>query len=265
MTPQETNIPGRRNHAHRGARRANGKSDFRCRLQFAGARDVVRRSFAVEFRPFQSPFVLPRRRPEIPPAHAARIVVERGRADRSKSRGCSRSNSASASASSARARNTTATFYSQIQTGFEVYLRKRLLGTLGRTSCRTPTKSSTFRMSLRRRRRSFRRSPASNASSEHRPAAAARHSGQDHQYDVAAIARKCNMRFSGGPLGGSKINNNYSFEFRGSQYLPGFRNANASTRAAGPRWRGAEFRRQRLTVPYYNQMVSRRPDDVAWL
>jgi len=106
------------------------------------------------------------------------------------------------------------TFYSQIQTGFEVYLRKHLFelwnGRLSYTyevfdiNNISPSASAVIRalegigFQLERDTRD----KIINTTSGNRV--------------------EVNLRFAGGPLGGSNINNNYSVEFRGSQFFPIF-------------------------------------------
>ena len=61
-----------------------------------------------------------------------------------------------------------------------------------------------------------------------------------------------NARFAGGPLGGSKINNNYSIEFRGSQFFPVFE---TQTQVLSLIARGGVIQSfgDSKDVPYYNK------------
>ena len=112
------------------------------------------------------------------------------------------------------------TFYSQIQTGFEVYLRKHLFelwnGRLSYTyevfdiNNISPSASAVIRAL-----------EGSNASSS--IGFQLERDTRDKIINTTAGNRvEMNFRFAGGPLGGSKINNNYSVEFRGSQFFPVF-------------------------------------------
>ncbi|MGH7959618.1 MAG: BamA/OMP85 family outer membrane protein, partial [Opitutaceae bacterium] len=112
------------------------------------------------------------------------------------------------------------TFYSQIQTGFEVYLRKRLWELWeGRVSYTyeifdiqdvSPSASPIIQALA-----------GSNASSS--IGVQLQRDTRDKIINTTSGNRaEINLRFSGGPLGGSRINNNYSVEFRGSQFFPVF-------------------------------------------
>ena len=61
-----------------------------------------------------------------------------------------------------------------------------------------------------------------------------------------------NFRFAGGPLGGSKINNNYSVEFRGSQFFPVFE-TQAQVLALIARGGVIQNFGDSNDVPYYNK------------
>ena len=112
------------------------------------------------------------------------------------------------------------TFYSQIQTGFEVYLRKHLFelwnGRLSYTyevfdiNNISPSASAVIRAL-----------EGSNASSS--IGFQLERDTRDKIINTTSGNRvEVNLRFAGGPLGGSNINNNYSVEFRGSQFFPIF-------------------------------------------
>ena len=112
------------------------------------------------------------------------------------------------------------TFYSQIQTGFEVYLRKHLFelwnGRLSYTyevfdiNNISPSASAVIRAL-----------EGSNASSS--IGFQLERDTRDKIINTTSGNRvEMNFRFAGGPLGGSNINNNYSVEFRGSQFFPIF-------------------------------------------
>ncbi len=112
------------------------------------------------------------------------------------------------------------TFYSQIQTGFEVYLRKHLFELwTGRLSYTyevfdinniSPSASAVIRAL-----------EGSNASSS--IGFQLERDTRDKIINTTSGNRvEVNLRFAGGPLGGSNINNNYSVEFRGSQFFPIF-------------------------------------------
>ncbi len=112
------------------------------------------------------------------------------------------------------------TFYSQIQTGFEVYLRKHLFelwnGRLSYTyevfdiNNISPSASTVIRAL-----------EGSNASSS--IGFQLERDTRDKIINTTSGNRvEMNFRFAGGPLGGGKINNNYSVEFRGSQFFPIF-------------------------------------------
>jgi outer membrane protein insertion porin family len=115
-------------------------------------------------------------------------------------------------------------FYSQVQTGFEVYLRKHLWELWnGRLSYTyeifdiediSPNASAVIRALA-----------GSNASSS--IGLQLERDTRDKIINTTSGNRvEVNLRFAGGPLGGSKINNNYSLEFRGSQFFPIFETQN---------------------------------------
>ena len=112
------------------------------------------------------------------------------------------------------------TFYSQIQTGFEVYLRKHLFelwnGRLSYTyevfdiNNISPSASAVIR--------ALEGSKASSSIGFQ-----LERDTRDKIINTTSGNRvEVNLRFAGGPLGGSNINNNYSVEFRGSQFFPIF-------------------------------------------
>ncbi len=142
------------------------------------------------------------------------------------------------------------TFYSQIQTGFEVYLRKRLWelweGKLSYTyeifdiQDVSPSASAIIQALA-----------GSNASSS--IGFQLVRDTRDKIINTTAGNRvEINTRFSGGPLGGSKINNNYSMEFRGSQFFPVFE---TQTQVLALLLRGGVVQNfgDSDDVPYYNK------------
>ena len=142
------------------------------------------------------------------------------------------------------------TFYSQIQTGFEVYLRKRLWELWeGRVSYTyeifdiqdvSPSASPIIQALA-----------GSNASSS--IGFQLQRDTRDKIINTTAGNRaEINLRFSGGPLGGSKINNNYSLEFRGSQFFPVFE---TQTQVLALLARGGVVQNfgDANDVPYYNK------------
>jgi outer membrane protein insertion porin family len=142
------------------------------------------------------------------------------------------------------------TFYSQIQTGFEVYLRKRLWelweGKLSYTyeifdiQDVSPSASPIIQALA-----------GSNASSS--IGLQLLRETRDKIINTTSGNRaEINMRFSGGPLGGSKINNNYSLEFRGSQFFPVFE---TQTQVLALLARGGVVQNfgDATDVPYYNK------------
>jgi len=142
------------------------------------------------------------------------------------------------------------TFYSQIQTGFEVYLRKRLWelweGKLSYTyeifdiQDVSPSASAIIQALA-----------GSNASSS--IGFQLVRDTRDKIINTTAGNRvEVNTRFSGGPLGGSKINNNYSVEFRGSQFFPVFE---TQTQVLALLLRGGVVQNfgDSTDVPYYNK------------
>ena len=142
------------------------------------------------------------------------------------------------------------TFYSQIQTGFEVYLRKRLWelweGKLSYTyeifdiQDVSPSASPIIQALA-----------GSNASSS--VGLQLLRETRDKIINTTSGNRaEINLRFSGGPLGGSKINNNYSLEFRGSQFFPVFE---TQTQVLALLARGGVVQNfgDADDVPYYNK------------
>jgi outer membrane protein insertion porin family len=142
------------------------------------------------------------------------------------------------------------TFYSQIQTGFEVYLRKRLWelweGKLSYTyeifdiQDVSPSASPVIQALA-----------GSNASSS--VGLQLLRETRDKIINTTSGNRaEINLRFSGGPLGGSKINNNYSLEFRGSQFFPVFE---TQTQVLALLARGGVVQNfgDADDVPYYNK------------
>jgi outer membrane protein insertion porin family len=142
------------------------------------------------------------------------------------------------------------TFYSQIQTGFEVYLRKRLWelweGKLSYTyeifdiEDVSPSASAIIQALA-----------GSNASSS--IGFQLVRDTRDKIINTTSGNRvEINTRFSGGPLGGSRINNNYSFEFRGSQFFPVFE---TQTQVLALLARGGVVQNfgDATDVPYYNK------------
>jgi outer membrane protein insertion porin family len=142
------------------------------------------------------------------------------------------------------------TFYSQIQTGFEVYLRKHLFELWnGRLSYTyeifdiqdiSPSASAIIRAL-----------EGANASSS--IGLQLERDTRDKIINTTAGNRvEVNARFAGGPLGGSKINNNYSIEFRGSQFFPVFE---TQTQVLSLIARGGVIQNfgDSNDVPYYNK------------
>lgn len=142
------------------------------------------------------------------------------------------------------------TFYSQIQTGFEVYLRKHLFELWnGRLSYTyeifdiqdiSPSASAIIRAL-----------EGANASSS--IGLQLERDTRDKIINTTAGNRvEINARFAGGPLGGSKINNNYSIEFRGSQFFPVFE---TQTQVLSLIARGGVIQNfgDSNDVPYYNK------------
>ena len=142
------------------------------------------------------------------------------------------------------------TFYSQIQTGFEVYLRKRLWELWeGRVSYTyeifdiedvSPSASPIIQALA-----------GSNASSS--IGFQLQRDTRDKIINTTSGNRaEINLRFSGGPLGGSDINNNYSLEFRGSQFFPVFE---TQTQVLALLARGGVVQNfgDANDVPYYNK------------
>jgi outer membrane protein insertion porin family len=142
------------------------------------------------------------------------------------------------------------TFYSQIQTGFEVYLRKHLFelwnGRLTYTyevfdiTDISPSASSIIQALA-----------GKNASSS--IGLQLERDTRDKIINTTSGNRvELNMKFAGGPLGGSKINNNYSLEFRGSQFFPIFE-TQAQVLALIARGGVVQNFGDATDVPYYNK------------
>ena len=142
------------------------------------------------------------------------------------------------------------TFYSQIQTGFEVYLRKHLWELWnGRLSYTyeifdiqdvSPSASPIIQALA-----------GANASSS--IGLQLERDTRDKIINTTSGNRvEVNMKFSGGPLGGSKINHNYSLEFRGSQFFPVFE---TQTQVLSLIARGGVVQNfgDATDVPYYNK------------
>ncbi|MSU49466.1 MAG: outer membrane protein assembly factor BamA [Opitutus sp.] len=142
------------------------------------------------------------------------------------------------------------TFYSQIQTGFEVYLRKHLFelwnGRLSYTyeifniNNISPSASAIIRAL-----------EGNNASSS--IGFQLERDTRDKIINTTSGNRvEINTKIAGGPLGGSKINNNYSLEFRGSQFFPVFE---TQTQVLALIARGGVVQNfgDAKTVPYYNK------------
>lgn len=142
------------------------------------------------------------------------------------------------------------TFYSQVQTGFEVYLRKHLFELWnGRLSYTyeifdirdiSPSASAVIRAL-----------EGSNASSS--VGFQFERDTRDKIINTTSGNRvEVNLRVAGGPLGGSKINNNYSMEFRGSQFFPVFE---FQTQVLSLIARGGVIQNfgDATDVPYYNK------------
>ena len=150
-------------------------------------------------------------------------------------------------------------FYSQIQTGFEVYLRKHLWELWnGRLSYTyeifdiqdiSPSASSVIQALA-----------GSNASSS--IGFQLERDTRDKIINTTAGNRvEVNLKFSGGPLGGSKINNNYSLEFRGSQFFPVFE---AQNQVLAFLARGGVVQNfgDATDVPYYNKWYQGGPQSL---
>jgi outer membrane protein insertion porin family len=141
-------------------------------------------------------------------------------------------------------------FYTQVQSGFEVYLRKHLFELWsGRLSYTyeifdiqnvSPSASSIIRAL-----------EGKNASS--RIGLTLERDTRDKIINTTRGNRvEVNMNFAGGPLGGSKINNFYSLEFRGSQFFPVFE---TQTQVLSLIARGGVVQNfgDSKDVPYYNK------------
>jgi outer membrane protein insertion porin family len=146
------------------------------------------------------------------------------------------------------------TFYSQIQTGFEVYLRKQLYGFLdSRWESRLSYTYEVFDIEDVSPSASpiIQALAGSNASSS--IGLQLLRDTRDKIINTTSGNRaEINLKFSGGPLGGSKINNNYSLEFRGSQFFPVFE---TQTQVLGFLARGGVVQNfgDANDVPYYNK------------
>lgn len=145
-------------------------------------------------------------------------------------------------------------FYTQIQTGFEVYLRKQLYGFLdGRWESRLSYTYEIFDINDVSPSASaiIRALEGSNASSS--IGLQLLRDTRDKIINTTSGNRaEINLKFSGGPLGGSKINNNYSVEFRGAQFFPVFE---AQNQVLGLLARGGVVQNfgDSDDVPYYNK------------
>jgi outer membrane protein insertion porin family len=141
-------------------------------------------------------------------------------------------------------------FYSQVQTGFEVYLRKHLWelwnGKLSYTyqifdiNNISPSASSVI-------------TALAGSNAESSIGFQLERDTRDKIINTTSGNRvEINTKFSGGPLGGSKINNNYSLEFRGSQFFPVFE---AQTQVLALLARGGVVQNfgDAADVPYYNK------------
>lgn len=141
-------------------------------------------------------------------------------------------------------------FYTQVQSGFEVYLRKHLFELWsGRLSYTyeifdiqnvSPSASNIIRAL-----------EGKNASS--RIGLTLERDTRDKIINTTRGNRvEVNMNFAGGPLGGSKINNFYSLEFRGSQFFPVFE---TQTQVLSLIARGGVVQNfgDSTDVPYYNK------------
>lgn len=142
------------------------------------------------------------------------------------------------------------TFYSQIQTGFEVYLRKHLIelwnGRLSYTfqiddiADVSPSASPIIRSLA-----------GKNALSK--IGFTVERDTRDKIINTTSGNRvEINLDFAGGPLGGDKINNFYRMEFRGSQFFPVFE---TQTQVLSLIARGGVIQNFGVSpdVPYYNK------------
>lgn len=142
------------------------------------------------------------------------------------------------------------TFYTQLETGFEVYLRKHLFELWnGRLSYTyqvvgihdvSPSASPIIRAL-----------EGDNALSQ--VGFTVERDTRDKIINTTSGNRvEINTRFAGGPLGGDRINNFYSVEFRGAQFLPVFE---TQTQVLGLRLRGGVVQNfgDANDVPYYNK------------
>jgi outer membrane protein insertion porin family len=142
------------------------------------------------------------------------------------------------------------TFYTQIQTGFEVYLRKHLFelwnGRLSYTYQVFDIKDVSPSASA-----IIRALEGNNAAST--VGLQLERDTRDKIINTTNGNRvELNLRVSGGILGGSKINDNYSLEFRGAQFFPVFE---TQTQVLGLLARGGvtqNFGRS-TDVPYYQK------------
>ncbi len=141
-------------------------------------------------------------------------------------------------------------FYSQVETGAEIYLRKRLFelveGKLAYTYKVVEIKDvSSSASSI------IRSLEGNNALSE--VSFQLLRDTRDKIINTTAGNRvEINTAFAGGPLGGSKINNYYSLEFRGSQFFPVFE---AQTQVLALIARGGVIQNfgKSPDVPYYSK------------
>jgi outer membrane protein insertion porin family len=141
-------------------------------------------------------------------------------------------------------------FYSQVETGFEVHLRKHLFelwdGQLGYTyevvdiKDVSPTASTTIQSLA-----------GNNALSQ--VGLTLQRDTRDKIINTTSGNRvELNLNVAGGPLGGSKINNFYSLEFRGAQFFPVFE---AQTQVLSLIARGGVIQNfgKSTDVPYYRK------------
>jgi outer membrane protein insertion porin family len=151
------------------------------------------------------------------------------------------------------------TFYSQVETGFEVYTRKHLFelwnGRLGYTyeifdiQNVSPSASPIIQALAGR-----------NASSS--VALQLERDTRDRIINTTAGNRvETNLMFAGGPLGGSPINNFYRLEFRGSQFFPVFE---TQTQVLSLIARGGVTQNfgDSTDVPYYRKFYLGGPTDL---
>jgi len=146
------------------------------------------------------------------------------------------------------------TFYSQIQTGFEVYLRKQLYGFLdSRWEGRLSYTYEVFDITdVSPSASPIIRALAGNNASSSLGVQLLRDTRDKIINTTSGNRAEINLKYSGGPLGGSKINNNYSLEFRGAQFFPVFE---TQAQVLGLLARGGVVQNfsPATDVPYYNK------------